>query len=122
MLIAKKYINKALVPWAISDFHNKVFSLQNRRYFLACCKGQARPEHKVGDTRDGRGTKINNACMPTIVHAIPPTDTPSNHQPITVFDKSGAKQPRTERPPAKMKDVGQSDENANTEINKGLLE
>ena len=59
--------------------------------------------------------------MPTIVHAIPPPDTPSNHQPITAFDKSGAKQPvmfrepRTERPLAKMKDVGQSDENANTE-------
>ena len=56
--------------------------------------------------------------MPTIVHAIPPPDTPSNHQPITAFDRSGAKrpvmfrEPRTEQPPAKMKDVGQSDENA----------
>ena len=59
--------------------------------------------------------------MPTIVHAIPPPDTPSNHQPITAFDRSGAKhpvmfrEPRTERPPAKMKDIGQSDENVNTE-------
>ena len=60
--------------------------------------------------------------MPTIVHAIPPPDTPSNHQPITAFDKSSAKRPvmfckpRTERPLVKMKDVGQSDENANTEV------
>ena len=35
------------------------------------------------------GCKKNNACTPTIVHAIPPPDTPSNHQPITAFDKSG---------------------------------
>ena len=31
--------------------------------------------------------------MPTIVHAIPTPDTPSNHQPITAFDTSGAKRP-----------------------------
>ena len=67
------------------------------------------------------GARKNNACTPTIVHAIPPPDTPSNHQPITAIDRSGTKrpvmfrEPCTERPLAKMKDVGQSDENANTE-------
>ena len=39
------------------------------------------------------GRKKNNTCTPTIVHAIPPPETPSNHQPITAFDKSGAKWP-----------------------------
>ena len=37
---------------------------------------QARGEREVPDTRDGRG------AAGTIVHAIPPPDTPSNHQPI----------------------------------------
>ena len=70
--------------------------------------------------RDGRGAK-NNACTPTIVHAIPPPDTRSNHHPNTAFDRSGTKwpvmfrEPCTERPPVKMKDVGQSHKNANTE-------
>ena len=51
-------------------------------------QGQAQGECEVRDARQ-EGRKNNNACMPTIVHAIPPPDIPSNHQPITAFDRSG---------------------------------
>ena len=73
------------------------------------------------DTRDGRGAKKITPVRQPLFMLFRPQTYPQNHQPITAFDRSGAKrpvmfrEPRTERPLAKMKDVGQSDETANTE-------
>ena len=96
------------------------YNLQNRHYFFAFFRRARASARRARSARHAQqeGHGKNNACTPTIVHAVPPLDTPSNHQPITAFDRSGAKrpvmfrEPRTERPPAKMKDVGQSDENS----------
>ena len=92
-------------------------------FFFAFFRRARASARRARSARHARreGREKNNACTPTTVHAIPPPNTPSNHQPITAFDRSGAKrpvmfrEPRTEQPPAKMKDVDKSDENANTE-------
>ena len=79
-----------------------------------------RGEHEVRDTRDGRGAKkIMPVHQPLFMLFRPQTHPQITNQlqrlikvvkRVVMF-----REPRTERPPAKMKEVDQNDENANTE-------
>ena len=99
-----EFVVLVLVP-APRVFLRVLRSLQNRRYLFAFFRRGRASARRARSARHTRreGREKNNACTLTIVHAIPPPDTPSNHQPITAFDRSGVKrpvmfrEPRTER-------------------------
>ena len=77
---------------SFQKYHNKQWPTEQALIFAFFRRARASARRAWTASHARReGREKNNACPPTIVHAIPLPDIPSNNQPITAFDKSGAK-------------------------------